>query len=249
MNETYTIKTDSKYQKMNCNSILKDSGDRREFSSGAVRDMGGGKGRCDLLPIVECSNFIDSFPKEASNFRLVSISNGSSTRYILEGISYVVNVWNDTIEKKKANILDADCEGIYINQIVNNLYKVLNAFVFYDYICEETNNIFETMTLFDWLKMIDKDNPENKEEAIKRAYSIVPSDAILSLAKHFEQGAVKYGDRNWEKGIPINVFMDSAIRHYLKFKREDNDEPHHRAFMWNIICAIWTIGTFGFEID
>lgn len=31
-------------------STLQDSGDRRVFDSGAVRDMGGGKGRCDLLP-------------------------------------------------------------------------------------------------------------------------------------------------------------------------------------------------------
>lgn len=29
---------------------LKDSGNRREFTTGAVRDIGDGKGRCDLLP-------------------------------------------------------------------------------------------------------------------------------------------------------------------------------------------------------
>ena len=31
-------------------SEILDSGERREFSSGAVRDMSGGKGRMDLLP-------------------------------------------------------------------------------------------------------------------------------------------------------------------------------------------------------
>lgn len=30
---------------------IKDSGNRREFSSGAVRDINEGKGRCDLLPL------------------------------------------------------------------------------------------------------------------------------------------------------------------------------------------------------
>ncbi|MEL7609515.1 MAG: dATP/dGTP diphosphohydrolase domain-containing protein [Bacillota bacterium] len=30
--------------------MLQDSGSRREFETGAVRDMGEGKGRCDLLP-------------------------------------------------------------------------------------------------------------------------------------------------------------------------------------------------------
>lgn len=32
---------------------LKDSGARREFESGAVRDIQEGKGRCDLLPLTQ----------------------------------------------------------------------------------------------------------------------------------------------------------------------------------------------------
>lgn len=31
--------------------MIKDSGERREFSTGAVRDIQEGKGRCDLLPL------------------------------------------------------------------------------------------------------------------------------------------------------------------------------------------------------
>ena len=30
--------------------VIKDSGNRREFETGAVRDIQEGKGRCDLLP-------------------------------------------------------------------------------------------------------------------------------------------------------------------------------------------------------
>ena len=30
--------------------MIQDSGERRAFQSGAVRDMAEGKGRCDLLP-------------------------------------------------------------------------------------------------------------------------------------------------------------------------------------------------------
>lgn len=30
---------------------LKDSGERREFGTGAVRDIQEGKGRCDLMPL------------------------------------------------------------------------------------------------------------------------------------------------------------------------------------------------------
>lgn len=65
-------------------------------------------------------------------------------------------------------------------------------------------------------------------------------DALLDLAKHYENGARKYGEHNWEKGIPLHSFIDSAIRHYFKHRREDNDEPHNVAFIWNVIGAIWT---------
>lgn len=63
---------------------------------------------------------------------------------------------------------------------------------------------------------------------------------ILEVAKHFEEGAKKYGENNWQKGIPVRCYIDSAVRHYLKWLRGDQDEPHNRAFCWNIMCAIWT---------
>ena len=63
---------------------------------------------------------------------------------------------------------------------------------------------------------------------------------ILEVAKQFEEGAKKYGDNNWRNGIPVRCYIDSAIRHYMKWLRGDNDESHDRAFCWNILCAIWT---------
>ena len=67
-----------------------------------------------------------------------------------------------------------------------------------------------------------------------------PYTLLLEVAKHFEEGAKKYGENNWQKGIPVKCYIDSAIRHYLKYIRGDQDEPHDRAFCWNIMCAIWT---------
>lgn len=57
------------------------------------------------------------------------------------------------------------------------------------------------------------------------------ADMLLEVAVHFEDG-----ERNWEKGIPIARYVDSAVRHYLKWKRGDTDERHDRAFVWNILC-------------
>lgn len=40
--------------------MIKDSGERRSFSSGAVRDIAEGKGRTDLLPLREVAELLDS---------------------------------------------------------------------------------------------------------------------------------------------------------------------------------------------
>lgn len=63
---------------------------------------------------------------------------------------------------------------------------------------------------------------------------------FLEVSKHFEEGAKKYGEYNWQKGIPTSCYIDSAVRHYLKWLRGDEDEPHDRAFVWNVLCCIWT---------
>ena len=63
---------------------------------------------------------------------------------------------------------------------------------------------------------------------------------FLDVAKHFEEGAKKYGESNWQKGSPARCYIDSAVRHLLKYERGDDDEPHDRAFVWNLMCCIWT---------
>ena len=75
------------------------------------------------------------------------------------------------------------------------------------------------------------------------------ADMCLELAIHFEEGCKKYGERNWEKGIPVERYIDSAVRHYLKYLRGDNDERHDRALVWNICCLIWTVDYKPSDID
>lgn len=65
--------------------------------------------------------------------------------------------------------------------------------------------------------------------------------AILEVSKHYEEGAKKYDERNWEKGIPIHCYVDSGIRHLLKYYGKWDDEPHDRAFLWNMFGLLWTI--------
>lgn len=64
---------------------------------------------------------------------------------------------------------------------------------------------------------------------------------LLEVSKHFEEGAAKYGEKNWTLGLPLHCFVDSAVRHYLKWFMDLVDERHDRAFCWNILCLLWTL--------
>lgn len=134
-----------------------DSGERRQFETGAVRDIQEGKGRCDLMPLDVIAAYLNN-----------------------SGLS-----------------------DIALFQETGN--------VVYLYDCLASFNVY----------------PDN-------------STMLLEVSKHFEEGAKKYGENNWQKGIPTKHYIDSAIRHYLKYLRGDQDEPHDRAFVWNILCCIWT---------
>lgn len=74
----------------------------------------------------------------------------------------------------------------------------------------------------------------------KGRMDLLPACAIIRLSKHFENGAIKYDERNWEKGIPMHSFIDSAIRHLMKYLDGYTDEDHLCAAAWNCMCAMWT---------
>ena len=117
--------------------MIKDSGNRTNFESGAVRDIQSGKGRCDLMPLGVVANLIDSEE--------------------IRGIS----IFKDT---------------------------------------------GDTDFLYACLKEFCNDSP------FFSAYTM-----LLEVAKHFEEGAEKYGENNWQKGIPVHSYIDSAIRHLLRY--------------------------------
>ena len=158
--------------------IIKDSGDRTQFESGAVRDMREGKGRCDLMPLEVVANYL-----------ILAGLPGTYNKKVLECIS----------EFQKTGI-------------TNHLYIAIGHFV-----TDAFNNSDPTM--------------------------------LLEVAKHFEEGAKKYGENNWQKGIPAHCYIDSAVRHYLKWLRGDKDEPHDRAFVWNLMCCIWEVDYHKEETD
>jgi hypothetical protein len=74
----------------------------------------------------------------------------------------------------------------------------------------------------------------------KGRYDLISPIFEARLARHLENGAVKYGDRNWEKGQPLSRYADSAKRHINKFLEGHRDEDHLAAAAWNIHAMIHT---------
>ena len=74
----------------------------------------------------------------------------------------------------------------------------------------------------------------------KGRFDLIPPYALTRLARHYENGATKYGDRNWEKGQPLARYLDSMIRHAYKFLGGSREEDHLAAVAWNALAYIET---------
>jgi hypothetical protein len=74
----------------------------------------------------------------------------------------------------------------------------------------------------------------------KGRYDLISPIVMRRLANIMECGSVKYGDRDWEKGIPLSVFIDKAQRHINQLKEGYYDEDHAAQALWNIHCFIHT---------
>ena len=74
----------------------------------------------------------------------------------------------------------------------------------------------------------------------KGRYDLISPIAIRRLAVVLEKGAKKYKSRNWEKGMNLCRFIDSAKRHMDQFLEGNRDEDHLGQAMFNIMGCIHT---------
>ena len=74
----------------------------------------------------------------------------------------------------------------------------------------------------------------------KGRFDLIPPSFLYRLARHFEEGAKKYGDNNWQRGQNLSRYMDSCMRHINKHRAGDRDEDHLIAAVWNLLAYMWT---------
>ena len=79
---------------------------------------------------------------------------------------------------------------------------------------------------------------KRESNAGRGRFDLLPFEAIEALAIWYEEGAKKYGDRNWEKGLSVSDCINRMIRHAIKAGNGWTDEDHLSAVMWNAAAAI-----------
>lgn len=62
--------------------------------------------------------------------------------------------------------------------------------------------------------------------------------ALTRLSKWYELGANKYGDRNWENGMPFSRYTAAMFRHLIAWMKGDFSEDHLSAIAWNAIAIM-----------
>ena len=72
----------------------------------------------------------------------------------------------------------------------------------------------------------------------KGRMDLLPWAGIIEVSKHCEEGALKYGEHNVDRGCPQHSLIDSACRHLAKYQLGMDDEEHLRAAAWNILWAL-----------
>lgn len=72
----------------------------------------------------------------------------------------------------------------------------------------------------------------------KGRYDLISPHALKRLALHYEAGAEKYADRNWEKGIPMSRCFSSAVRHLFQWLAGMRNEDHLAAAAWNVFAIM-----------
>jgi hypothetical protein len=69
-------------------------------------------------------------------------------------------------------------------------------------------------------------------------YDLVSPIGLREVARACAEGAEKYGDWNWEKGMPVHDLLNHAIAHIYGFLSGDRSEPHLGHAAWNLLAAI-----------
>jgi hypothetical protein len=75
-------------------------------------------------------------------------------------------------------------------------------------------------------------------DADETRYDLITPIGLEALARTYAEGARKYSDLNWERGMPVHDMLNHAIRHIFMYLSGDRSEDHLPHAAWNLLGAI-----------
>ena len=81
-------------------------------------------------------------------------------------------------------------------------------------------------------------------DAEQTRYDLITPIGLEAVARACAEGAQKYADFNWERGMPAHDMLNHALRHIYMFLSGDRSEDHLGHAGWNVLGAIHSLETW-----
>ena len=69
-------------------------------------------------------------------------------------------------------------------------------------------------------------------------YDLISPIGLEAVARTCAEGAAKYSDYNWERGMPVGDLLNHALRHIYRYLAGDRSEDHLPHAAWGLLAAI-----------
>lgn len=69
-------------------------------------------------------------------------------------------------------------------------------------------------------------------------YDLISPIGLEAVARACAEGAAKYSDYNWERGMPVSDLLNHALRHVYQYLSGDRSEDHLGHAAWGLLGAI-----------
>lgn len=73
--------------------------------------------------------------------------------------------------------------------------------------------------------------------ALGERWDLLSPIGLQEAARAAHEGAERYGMFNHEKGLPVHVYLNHAIRHIYMYLAGDRKEPHLGHACWGLMFA------------
>jgi len=75
-------------------------------------------------------------------------------------------------------------------------------------------------------------------DAQSERYDLISPIGMRRLAATCHEGAQKYSDFNWERGMPVHDLLNHGLRHLNLYLSGDRSEDHLAHAAWNCFAAM-----------